>query len=820
MKKIFLTIILFLGISISAFSQNGSFRNYYSHTPYMQAPDGAFRYGTYGFLNPAILGMVDRVESVFMLNDKNSGFDKPDLGYFMGDKGFGLGTIRYDFAGKSFWDTRISMGFGTKEFSLGLGYGFISGDNPYGYNTNYRIGAMYRPLPYISIGYMLTSTFNNENTEHVAELGIRPIKNYPLTFFADAVVDKYDDYKEVKWSAGASWEVLDGIRFNGRYFSDERMSLGLDISLGFTGLGMIASAPKSDQLGDATNSYAIRFSPLDRSILYDLVQKKDKVLKLSLIGNLESSSSLLSIIESGKTSQVNLMTILTKLDEIKKRKDVKAIVFNMTKFSADYESMWEIREKIAEVKATGKKIIVYSENYGIRDYHFASIADRIVIEPMGIVALEGFAMGRSYYKEFMDKYGIGFDEIRLFKYKSAVESFTRTSFSEGDKEQRQSLIDDNYEFARKEICEARKISEKEFDDIVDGDLILVAENAKTKKLVDYLHRWNQIDSLIIKWDEKSTIVEESWISFNTTPHDDKWGDQARKVAIVYAEGACDMETGIKGLELSKIMENVLTNDAYEAVILRVNSPGGSALASDYVAEVIRRHKNKKPVIVSQAAVAASGGYWLSMDADTILAAPMTITGSIGVISSWMYNKGLMDSLGIDFDLVKRGKHSDLGMPITLPFIPIGLPVRKFTSDEMKNFEGMILHSYGDFVRKVATGRGTDSAKIGAVAQGRVYSGTKGKEIGLVDEIGGLSKALDIVKDRIKFKKNDELVIHEFKPKADFSLGSLFANFATKSIKLSEKDLMLRLIEEDIKIRLENNGKPLYILPNDYYNFLK
>lgn len=792
--------------------------SYYEHSPFMQASEGAFRYGLYGFINPATLAMNDRPESMFIINDKNGNMKNSDYGFFSGNKYFGSGMIRHNINGKSFWDIRYNVGFGNRNFGIGFGYGAIAGDNPYKYNPTYQIGLMTRPNPHISLGYVFRSNFNEENNEHVAELALRPIRNYPLTAYLDAAAHLIDDYETVKWSAGLSWEILDGIRVNGRYFSDERLAIGVDISFGDFAFGTIASAPDKNGLKNATSAYSVRFSPMDRSIIYDTFYKRSKAVKMELEGSLEQESSFLNFIFPAGP-YVNLYDLLEKLESMRQDKEIKEIYINITKFTANYSSMWEVRNKLDELKASGKKIIIYSEGYNIRNYHLASVADEILIEPMGEVTLEGFASARSYYKNFMEKYGIGFEEIRLFKYKSAAESFTRTDFSEGEKEQRQKLIDDMYEYARHEITQSRKISNGEFDDIVENHLFLFSEKAIEKKLVDKAYRWNKIDTLI---EERNNydIVREGMVFVDQSAKDDRWSEQDRKIAIVYAEGVCDMETGISGRKLSQIMEYVMDSRQYEGVILRVNSPGGSALASDYVADIVRRYKDRKPVVVSQGSVAASGGYWLSMDADKIVATPMTITGSIGVISSFIYNKGLMDTLGVTYDVVKRGQHSDLGSPVVTPLLPIGIPARNFTNNELSAVKSMISDFYGDFVRKVAAGRKMDSAKVGELAQGRIYSGVSAKNNNLVDEIGGLEKAIEIIKKKIKFKENDRLEVVELSPnsanlikQAFTSVGNLFSKSKTISI-------IPPIIEDDLKYRLQNNGKAQFILPSDYYDLVK
>lgn len=816
MKKITLLFLLVI-MTTTLFAKREAFVPYYSHSQWMPSSDGAFRYGSYGFINPATLAMTNRSESLLMINDKNKNFDNPDYGFFTGAKGFGAGFIRYDLEGKSFYDIRYSVGMGDRTFGLGFGYTAISGDNPLKYRPSFIVGMLYRPLPYVSAGYIYRANFSGLHEEHVGELALRPIKNYPLTLFLDAAASNLDNYKKVNWSAGINWEIVDGIRIGGRYFSDERLSLGFDISFGYVGLGTVVSSPSKDDFSNATNAYLVRFSQLDRSIIYDAFLCKKKVAKLELKGSLQQESSFLTIILPISLPQLytTIYDVLNKLESLKNDPEIKEVYLNITNFTASYSDMWEIRQKLAELKSAGKRIVIFSENYNIRNYHLATVADEIILEPMGEITLEGFSSSRSYYKKFMEKYGIGFEEIRLFKYKSAAESFSRTEFSEGEKEQKEAFIDDLFNFAKSEIMTARNLSEDDFNEILNS-LILTAPKAKEKKLVDRLHRWDKIDTLIKNTNKDYEISKEKIKFQDITPNDNRWSEQDRKIAIVYAEGVCDLETGISGRKLSKVLSSVLESDKYEGVILRVNSPGGSAFASDLVAEVTRRYKGKKPIIVSQGAVAASGGYWLSMDADKILATPMTVTGSIGVIASYIYNKGLFDSLGVTYDVVKRGPHSDLGSPITLPFIGVGLPARNFSNDELDQFKGLISDFYGDFVAKVAKGRNTDSSKIAELAQGRIYSGIRGKQIGLVDEIGGIDKAIEIIKNEIKFKKNDVLKVDQFWPTSRFELEELF------EAKTLENQIYIfpKSIENDLKFRINNNGKILHILPADFYDLIK
>jgi protease IV len=254
----------------------------------------------------------------------------------------------------------------------------------------------------------------------------------------------------------------------------------------------------------------------------------------------------------------------------------------------------------------------------------------------------------------------------------------------------------------------------------------------------------------------------------------------------------------------------------KAIVLRVDSLGGDAMASDYIAEVVRKYKDKKPIIVSQGAVAASGGYWLSMDAGTIVSSPVTITGSIGVISSWIYDKGLKDDLGIGTSIVKHGKYSDLGMSYQLPIIPIGLPLRNLNQDERNQFEGTIRSLYTDFVTKVASGRKMSYNAVDSIAQGRVWTGKSAKEIGLVDKLGGLSYAIKLAKEQANLKADEDINIYEFPKQELFDLSLLFSNLFgfDSGVNLKESDL------NDIIYRLKNNGTAMPVLPIEYLELTK
>ena len=844
MKKLCLIVLLILSTSV-VFAQNQmsqkDFVSYYEMGKFMQSAPGAFRFGGLGYENPAVLATMGEWSELSLFANGGSDVDY-SFGGFTNTGGLGLGTILHRVGDKQFWDNRISLGFGNRTFGLGVAYSSIGGDKKeFGLSDSWIFGALYRPSEFISIGYHYRLAYQNEVAEHVAEVGLRPIPKYPLTIYADASLHSEDELKgsNLDWSAGLSWEFIDGVRLNARYmdskyFNDEAVTVGVDFSVGRSAVSYQANAYQDvdNNMSLGSSTYALRYSKhKDRTFLEGFgVDKRHKHIvlsmnamkdKLGVSSIFDPSAGFRSLL--GK-NQLDLLEVLKKLDYLKKDKAVNTVYLNMQEFATfSYSDLWEIREKIKEVQESGIKFIIFAEALEIKTYHFASIADEIYLDPLGMVMLQGFSMGRSYYKDLLDKYGVGYEEIRLFKYKSAVESFARSEQSEGDREQRQKYIDDLYGFAKKEISEARGISIDKIDELSNKHLLILANNAEKENLITGQARWRNIDSLISKKSKKNKLTFESWRINTVVPNDDLWSEKEKQeIAIVYASGACMMEGGIEARKLARIMENVCSKSSTKAVILRVNSPGGSAMASDLVAEVVRKYKGKKPIIVSQGSLAASGGYWLSMDADTIVATPMTITGSIGVIASWVYDKGFSDTLGINYQVVKAGNYSDLGSPVTLPLIGLGLPARNLKQDERSQLEDMISNSYALFVNSVAEGRGMDSAKVHELAQGRIYSGIHGKEVGLVDEIGGLQKAIDIAKERLNIAKDDEIRLREYKPKSGFNLMDLFVSYSydmTSSFdgtNQAMKKIIQDKVLEDLEMRIENNGKPMLLIPMDYY----
>ncbi|HVO75287.1 MAG TPA: signal peptide peptidase SppA [Ignavibacteriaceae bacterium] len=805
--KIILLLIIILNFTAAAQKPNNNSGNeqravYYTSNSFWPVSPGAMKYGLYGYDNPALLSAMDKIDmeifwTSLVENDQEpSGFSR--WGFFTAAPHIGFGFVKEKLSQNSITDYKISTAAGNHSLSLGIAYGWSSGDRDFFDHSNlFTAGILYRPLNYLSIG--LIGNFPTDAVvEGALDLALRPFRDEKISLFGDYVYRKDLKASAVNWSAGAAVELIPGIRFTGRYFEGKSFNAGIQLSLGNLGFSV---RPDFDSKGkNVSNVYGIRIGGYDRNFFSSIFPKKNYV-KMDLLGKVKYQRYV--FFDDSKT----LLNLLDQIDAAKNDKTVSGIAINMSGLETSREMIWELRKKLKDFKSSGKHIIVYIDRTGISGYHLASIADKIVIDPQGLIILEGYLFGRSYYKETLDKLGVGFTELRYFKYKSANETFSRTSMSEADSIQWQEIINDFYAAAKNDICEGRKIPPAKFDSLVNSYVYLPFEAIK-EGLADKIGRWDEVKEMIagMEGSEKNFTDPNSLEEFKL-PSDNYWGEKP-KIAVIYAVGVCAMDEGINARELSKDVEAVTENDGIKAVVFRVESPGGDALASDLVAEALRKCSLKKPVIVTQGGVAGSGGYWLSMYGDTILAAPNTITGSIGVIAGWYYNKGLKELLGVSTDYVKYGAHAELGYGFSLPIIGVMLPDRDLFDEEKKRFEKLIKIAYKDFVSRVALGRHMSEDKVDEIGQGRVWSGMDGVENGLVDKLGGLYDAINIAAGKADLKKGEYELIEYPKPLLiDLSV------FVPKLIGIDDGQEKNTAVE-DLKYRFKNNGLPLPMIPVD------
>lgn len=804
MRNLLILLAVFTASVLSSYSQK-SFTTYYDLSDFQVSAPGAFKSGLWGFDNPALLNYNHSdLDLAFFANNRGGDlYDFNRTAFFYASQGFGFGVVNNKFGDDGFTDYRLSTGFGDRIFSLGLTYGWTNTHGNIKRSSDMMaLGALYRPTSYLSIAGNYSFALDNSDAELVGEIGFRPFGNELITVYADASQLDGQEIKDINWSAGVVLEPVAGVRINARrFFPSETTTISLNLSAGNYGITGLSMLDKDNN--NLSNTYGIRIGGMDRTLIKD-------VLLNQYYAVLDLSQEVRYVKNVFFDNSITLLNILESLDKASKNKELKGIIINATQFSASRSVMWEIRNKIKELKDNGKKIVVFIERANIDQYHFASVADEIVLDPIGSVAIEGYSMGRSYYKKLLEKVDIGYEELRYYKYKSAAENYSRENFSEGDREQRQEIVDDWYELAKSDIIGSRKVLADNYEDIVNNNLGFLASSALENKLVDKLDRWNNLKKFMKDYDRNAELRNIFNIDRYSEPFDDKWGDSEKRIAIIYADGVCALNSGINARELANVLRANYENTSVAAIVLRVDSPGGDAMASDYISNVIAEFKGKKPLIVSQGQVAASGGYWLSMEADKIVAAPNTITGSIGVISAWFYDKGMKDSLGISYDMVKKGKYADLGSSYSLPLLPIGLPVRNMTTDEKDQREKQIRALYKEFVEKVARSRNMTFEKVDEIAQGRVWTGADAIKIGLIDKIGTLYDAIGIAKEAAGIPIDKKVKYLEFPKGSFFDFSALFGGLVNVNIPKASNEF------SEIKFLLENNGQTMPILSIDYW----
>lgn len=806
LKYRLVAVLFFIAaIPLKYYAQPNSFLTF-QQSDFLLTSPGAMRYGLYGYENPAVLNYTRGFNMLFAWSDHQGKFREFNRwGLFTSLYNMGFGMVKQKFSDKTITNYKLSLGFGSRSFSTGFSYGWTGGDLP-GFNGTdiLTLGFLIRPSEYVSAGLTGTTAITENSRSGYAELAIRPLGNELISLFGDYALSSVrgGNYKRNFWSAGAALELLSGLRITGRYFDSKAFRVGLEVGLGNLSLSTQSSFDQDQKY--VNNTYGIRIGSYDRNLMRTIFPQKD-YYNLTLSDEIKYRR--FRFFDNSST----LFDLINQINAAKEDPQISGIAINASTLSADREKLWELRERIRDFRSSGKKVVIFLERPDMSVYHFASVADKIILDPQGMIIMPGLVTGRTYLKGTLEKIGIGFDEWRFFKYKSALEDFGRDKMSEADRIQRQELLDGFYELTRNDVCKGRNITAEDFDDIVNNMAVIMPSEAIKRHLIDTVGRWDSVEEILKKLNNQKTTLTGSLEKFSL-PDDDHWGEY-NYIAVVYALGVCDMNTGIAARDLVKDMEAVTNNPRIKAVILRVDSPGGDGMASDYIAEAIKKCKAKKPVIVSQGSVAASGGYWLSMYADTIIAAPNTITGSIGVIGGWAYNAGLKEKLGVTTDYVKRGDHAELGFGATVPLIGISLPDRNLNPEERQRMEYIIKSEYEDFVSKVASGRRLPNEYIDSIGQGRVWTGSAGLDNKLIDLLGGLDDAIRVAKAKAGISDDKNVKIFQYPEMPAFNLSFLQPRIF--GVELKENEII-----EHLKFRFNHNGQPLFILPLDEMDLVK
>ena len=805
--------------------------SYYQQLDFNLTSPSAWATAIGGYANPGAWTMLSNGEVEAFWTDPNldavNGWRR--WGLFLGNRNIGFGTIYNripDPSGTgtlSVTDYRLSLSTGNRNMGLGVSYGWSGGDKDTFQHTQVlQVGAVQRWNRYLSTG--ATGVFSTEERDQTGlfDVGVRPLGDQRFTVFGDLELPRGLSLQDAPWSVGAMVEVPAGLRLIGRYYDDETWGVAVAYTLGGgVGTGHVRATGQArfNSENDVSHAnYGVRIGFPERSFAGDRIEKDKNYLSMDLKGPVVHRRY--RYFDRGNT----LTGILTALEDAKTDSRVKGVALNLSGIQVSPGNAWEIREKLRELQKNGKHVVAFIDEADITIYHLASVADRIVMDPEGMMIIPGFVMGRTYLSAAMEKLGLGFDEWRFLKYKSAAEAYSRRSMSEADREQRQALVDGYYETTRAGVAEGRNVGPETFDRWVDEGTVVTPAMALKEGMVDTLGRWDEVKEVVKKLEGSGkSFVGADELAGSFYPSR-RWGERP-KIGLVYAIGACAMDSGIKARELSKLIDKLAGTRGVKAVVMRVNSPGGSALASDLVVESIRKCAKKKPVIVSQGDVAASGGYWVSMYANEIVVQPTTITGSIGVIGGWAWDAGFGEKFGLDGDFVKRGEHADILFGIKVPVIGASVPHRPLTTEERDRIIGEMREMYEGFVGKVAEGRKMTKEAVEAVAQGRVWTGSEGMALGLVDTLGGIETAIRIARERAGIDPDEEVELLDFKTEGLFDLSTLFESpFPSLPFRNAARaegteepepaslfdDYEMFYLREIIR----NNGRPLCLVPPD------
>ena len=475
----------------------------------------------------------------------------------------------------------------------------------------------------------------------------------------------------------------------------------------------------------------------------------NSVLSLSVSGELPDYVAEDQLAKAfGIRQQQSFTSLLTQLRKAKVDSRISAVLLDINFPGIGWGKAYELREAIADFKASGKPVYAHMEIGMNKEYYIATAADKIFLAPAGDLYVNGFAAESMFYKGSLDKLGIEAEVIQIGpKYKNAPDQYTKKEMGEGQQEVVNAILDEYWKVYTSAIAESRKKSVEDVAKIIDG-APYHANQAKELGLIDDALPMNKIHDDLksrLGYSESNELKVIRTGQYKEITSDSLGLNNGQRVAVIFASGAITMGSSNDGTfggqmvgsdTVVKAINDAADDNSIKAIVLRVDSPGGSALASDQMWHAIENAKSKgKPVVVSMADVAASGGYYISTNADKIVAEPSTITGSIGVFMGKPVVRGLYDWLGITNQYTMRGKNAG-----------IFRETEKWTPEERAKMEDQTNRIYyDDFIPKVAAGRKMNIEQVNTIGQGRVWTGTQAKATGLVDEFGGFEKAIEIAK---------------------------------------------------------------------------
>lgn len=530
--------------------------------------------------------------------------------------------------------------------------------------------------------------------------------------------------------------------------------------------------------------------------------KENTVLRLNLNGEIKERGvknpfGNLDLGPLMPKAGVGLNDILANLKKAKADKDIKGIYLEISEPVAGFATLEEIRNALLDFKSSGKFIYAYSEVYSQKAYYLASTASKLFLNPQGALEIKGLSSQMLFFKNMLEKLDVEVQIFRHGKFKSAIEPFMLDKMSAANRAQVETYLGSLWNHMITGISKSRAITVNEINTMANDLLIRTPEDAVKYKLVDELKYEDEVFSTIKKTINLSENDKISFVTLDKYTHaPDVVVRSKNKVAIIYAVGEIVSGEGddhkIGSIEIAKAIKDARLDTSIKAIVFRVNSPGGSALASDVIWRETILAQKTKPFVVSMSDVAASGGYYISCAADRIFAEPNTITGSIGVFGMIPNaQKALSEKLGITIDTVNTNKHSD-----------VGTILRGASGIEYDYIQQSVERIYDVFITKVAQGRHTQKNNIDSIGQGRVWSGTDALKIHLIDEIGGISNAVAYAVKMAKLPNYKIIDLPKQKDPLQELLGNGKEEMETRAMKtnLGEQYIYIKQLKNVLQLK--------------------
>ena len=512
------------------------------------------------------------------------------------------------------------------------------------------------------------------------------------------------------------------------------------------------------------------------------------------------------------TPQPTLRDIIATIHRAKRDTRIKTLVIQPEVEGALWGQLQELHAAIDDFRSSGKPVVAYLEAGTSQEYYLASAANKVILMPAGEIDLSGLATYELFFRGALDKLGVFPDLLHIGDYKTYSNTFNEKGYTPAHREMDRSLNKDWFDQLVAAISAGRKRPDADIRKLIDGGPYL-AEDAKKAGLVDELGYEDQIDDAPPVQGLRRVEGETYQRAMDYSS-----GLGGERIALLYAVGTIasgkssfDAPGGqVLGSDtFASWVRKVRVDPSIRAIVIRIDSPGGSAIASDVIWRELMLTRDVKPVIVSMGDVAASGGYYMAVPANVIVAEPGTITGSIGVVTGKFVVKDGLDKLGIGVDSVSDGKNAEINSPF-----------KPFSKDERAKIEEQLQSTYELFLSRVAQGRHSTPAKIDTMAQGRVWTGRQAKDLGLVDELGGLDAAVQVARDRAKIdpKKSIQLVVYPARRSVFDVLANPLNSSVESRVQALPRPINSRLIDAAMSmLRLFHRGEPLTLMPNVFVN---